>query len=199
MIKNIIFDVGMVLVDFACRKVFQELNFSKEEMEAVAAATIQSNLWDEYDRSEKSDEEILQMMIEQAPEQEKNIRLFWEHIGETIICYPYSHAWIAELKEKGYGCYILSNYPRRTYELTKKELSFQELVDGALFSYQVHQVKPEPEIYQTLLNKYQLKPEECVFLDDNPKNIHAAERLGIHGIVFTTREEALKKLSLLGV
>ena len=199
MIQNVIFDVGMVLVDFSWQRVMKELGFSEEVFEAVADATVRDSLWNEFDRSRMSDEEILQGFIFNNPAQEANIRLYWEHIGDTIRCYPYTHDWIRELKDKGLHCYILSNYARRTYELTREELSFEKLMDGALYSWQVQQVKPEPEIFRTLLERFGLRPEESVFLDDNPKNVEAARKLGIHAIQFTTREAALKELAALGV
>lgn len=114
MIQNVIFDVGMVLVDFSWQRVMKELGFSEEVFEAVADATVRSPLWNEYDRSRMSDEEILCGFIANAPSQEAHIRLYWEHVGDTIRCYPYTHDWIRELKEKGLHCYILSNYARRT-------------------------------------------------------------------------------------
>lgn len=199
MIKNIVFDVGMVLVDFCWQRVMKNLGFTEEMTEKVADATVHSRFWVEYDRSRMSDEEILAGMIGLAPELEGEIRLFWDHGGETIRKYPYAEEWIKEWKRKGYGCYILSNYARRTYELTKKELSFEGLMDGALFSYQVHQVKPEAAIYESLLSKFHLIPEECVFLDDNPDNVEEARRAGMHGIVFTGKGEAEAELKKLGV
>lgn len=199
MIKNIIFDAGMVLVDFCWQKVFEELGFIGDTYETVADATVRSELWSEFDRSRMSDDELLAAFIANAPEEEQNIRLLWEHIGDTISCYSYSVEWVREFKDKGYHCYILSNYPRRTYELTRQELPFEELMDGTLYSYQVQQIKPEPEIYQTLLKKYSLKPEECVFMDDNAGNVAGARNVGIHAIQFTTRGEAVKELETYGV
>lgn len=71
--------------------------------------------------------------------------------------------------------YILSNYGKWTYEHTAEALSFLSDVDGQVFSFEVHQIKPEPEIYRTLLDKFNLVADECVFLDDRRENIEAAE------------------------
>lgn len=199
MIKNIIFDVGMVLVDFNWRRVLEKLGMGGELLERVADATVRSKMWNEYDRSRLRDEEILEAFVASAPELEKEIRLFWEHVADTITQYPYAVSWVKEWKEKGYRCYILSNYAKRTYELTKEALSFENLMDGVLFSYETHQTKPEPEIYQTLLARFGLNPEESVFLDDNAANVAAARELGIHAIQFATREAAVEELKKLGV
>ncbi len=194
MIRNIIFDVGMVLADFCWEKVMHELGFSGEIFERLADATVRSDAWRDYDRSLISDEEILASFIANAPGLEKEIRLFWDHMADTIERYPYAEDWVGSLKEEGYHCYILSNYSKRTFELTKEKLTFLKRVDGALFSWQVKLNKPEPEIYRTLLERYQLKPEECVFLDDSLDNVNAARNMGIHAIHFTGIEDAKKKL-----
>ena len=199
MIKNVIFDVGKVLVEWEPLVAMKKLGFDDETAKAVAAATTDSPEWDESDRSVGTDEEILAMLIGNAPEYEKEIRTFWENISLPIYQYDYARAWIRELKSKGYGVYILSNYGRWTYQNTTEALSFLEDVDGAVFSYQVHQMKPEPEIYQTLLTKYGLKAEECVFLDDRQVNIDGAKAQGMEGIVFTSYEEAVERLKEYGV
>lgn len=199
MIKNVIFDVGKVLVEWEPLVAMKKLGFDDATAKAVAAATTDSPEWDESDRSVGTDEEILAMLIGNAPEYEKEIRTFWENISLPIYQYDYARAWIRELKSKGYGVYILSNYGRWTYQNTTEALSFLEDVDGAVFSYQVHQMKPEPEIYQTLLAKYGLKAEECVFLDDRQVNIDGAKAQGMEGIVFTSYEEAVERLKEYGV
>lgn len=199
MIKNIIFDVGKVLVEWDTGMAFKKLGFDPETEEAVAAATVRTADWNEFDRSVLDDEKQLALFIGKAPEYEKEIRLFWENIGLPIFQYDYTRAWIRQLKQKGYRIYILSNYARWTYKNTTEALSFLDEVDGALFSYEVHQIKPEPEIYHSLLERYGLVAEECVFLDDRVENVDGAIAQGIHGIHFTTYEEAVCALKAYGV
>ena len=90
-------------------------------------------------------------------------------------------------------------YGKWTYEHTAEALSFLSDVDGQVFSFEVHQIKPEPEIYRTLLDKFNLVADECVFLDDRRENIEAAETQGIHTVLFTTYQDALEKLKTYGV
>lgn len=199
MIRNIIFDVGNVLVEYSWERMLKALHITGEAYDAVAKATVLSPMWNELDRSLLSDEEILEGFIQNAPEYEKETRLVWDNIPESIHCYDYSVEWVRKFRKKGYGTYILSNYSKRGYEMTKQELPFVADMDGVLFSYEVKLVKPEPEIYQTLLKKFQLKPEESVFLDDNEKNIIAAREAGIHAIHFRNKEQAEAELEKLGV
>ena len=72
-------------------------------------------------------------------------------------------------------------------------------MDGYCLSFRTHLNKPDPEAFQTLLNRYQIVPEEAVFIDDTAKNIEAAKKLGIRGIQFTGLEDAKEQLKEMGV
>ena len=187
MIKNVVFDVGKVLVDFDWQGFFDTLGFTPEVYQKVADATVLSDLWNEFDRSRMSDEEILEGFLKKAPDCEAEIMRFWNNIGNCIKRYDYALSWIQELRQKGYHVYLLSNYPRRIYSQSIEELSFVEEVDGAIFSYEVQTVKPE------------LNPTECVFLDDNRNNIIAANKMGMATIHFHTKSQAEEELKSLGV
>lgn len=199
MIKNIILDVGMVLVDFCWEQALRDLGLTEECLEKVSRATVKSKDWNEFDRGVLSDEEILKTFIANAPEYETEIRLMWEHMADLVKPYPYAEEFVKNLKESGYRVYILSNYPRPLYEVTQDTLKCTSYADGRLFSHMVGLTKPEKEIYEHLLASYQLNAEECLFLDDNAANVKAAEKLGIHAIRFTTLEEAMDKMRELGV
>lgn len=199
MIKNIVFDVGKVLVDFDWQGFMDTLGFPPDVYEKVANATVLSELWNEFDRSKLPDEEILEGFLEKAPDCRKEIMQFWDNMGGCIKQYGYSRAWIKSLQGRGYGVYLLSNYSRRMYSQSIEELSFVEDVDGAVFSYEVQSTKPEPEIYQALFQNYQLDPTECVFLDDNRANIVATNQLGMATILFHTKPQAEAELKSLGV
>ena len=88
---------------------------------------------------------------------------------------------------------------KKVYELFQEELDFLDVVDGGILSYQDQVIKPDEAIYQLLLERYQLLPEECVFLDDLKANLVTADRLGMHTILFTVKEEAEKELRKLNV
>lgn len=201
MIKNIILDVGRVLVAWKPKETMKEkLGFSEETVNDLAKALFESGVWNEADRGVLSNDEFLALAISRAPEYEKEIRLFWDNVDKAIWQLPYAGEWIRTMKKAGYQVYILSNYGSWTYDKTREAvLNFLEEVDGAIFSYQVKQIKPNPEIFQSLFEKYSLQAEECVFLDDLPANIEGAKAVGMQGIVFTDLEEALVELEKLGV
>jgi putative hydrolase of the HAD superfamily len=200
MIRNIIFDIGNVLASFRWKDLFKDLGFTGEKFDRIAAATVlHPTMWNEFDRSLMSDEEIITKCIERAPEYEQEIRLIFNKTELLVEEYTYSYGWIKRLKEKGYNVYLLSNYGRTSFEAARDHgrLSFLPMVDGGVISYEVQIVKPEPGIYKALLDKYNLKAEECIFLDDRADNIAAAEALGFHGIVVESYEQATEELEKL--
>ena len=197
MIHNIIFDIGNVLASFRWKDLFQDLGFTGDKFDRIAAATVlHPTMWNEFDRSLMSDEEIIAKCIERAPEYEEEIRLMFSKTELLVEEYAYSYGWIKRLKERGFHVYLLSNYGRTSFEAAKNHgrLSFLPLVDGGVISYEVQIVKPEPGIYKALLQKYNLKADECVFLDDRADNIEAAELLGLQGIVVKSYEQAEAEL-----
>ncbi len=197
MIDTIIFDVGMVLAEFCWREYLESFGFGKEINERIANATVLTDTWNQFDRSEKSDEEVLKDFISYEPSLQEEITMFFEQIGKSVRTYEDSDEWVKSLKERGYKVYILSNYPEKTYIQSKENLTFLNYVDGALFSFQDKVIKPESKIYQILLERYNINPEHAVFLDDVLKNLEEAKRQGLHTIHVTDREKAKKELELL--
>ena len=197
MIRNIVFDIGNVLAYFRWKDLFKDFGFTGEKFDRIAAATIlHPTMWPEFDRSLMSDEEIISKCIEREPEYESDIRMIFERTELLIEEYAYSYGWIKDLKERDYKVYLLSNYGKTSFEaaVNHGRLSFMPLTDGGVISYEVRIVKPEPGIYEALINKYDLVPEESVFLDDRSDNVEAAMNMGFHGIVVEGYEQASEAL-----
>ncbi|MCI8940412.1 MAG: HAD family phosphatase [Dorea sp.] len=200
MIKNIIFDVGKVLVEYDPVTFVKNRGYTKEEQEIVLNAIFRSSLWLAADRGPIETKKLIEGFAANAPGHEDLIRDAYGHAEETVWEMPYTMEWIRELKEKGYRLYVLSNYGKDLFERTRDKMPFLPYMDGAVFSHQCHLMKPEREIYQYLCDTYSLAPSESVFLDDTEGNIAGARGYGIHGIWFQGYEEAKKRLeTLLGL
>ena len=197
--ENIIFDVGKVLVKYEWEKYLDSFGFSTEKRDKIAKAVFQSKTWDERDRGSESEEYYIEQMIKDAPQYADDIREVMRRSGETIEMMDYAETWIRYLKDKGYHIYILSNYSTYMLEKTQSELAFLKYVDGAVFSCDVKRIKPEADIYRTLLNRYHLEPEKSVFLDDRAENCEGARNEGIHAIQFESFKQAAAELEKLGV
>lgn len=199
MITTIIFDIGNVLADFAWEEHYRSFGFSEEIFERLAKATVKSPMWNEYDRGVLTDEEIVQGFIENDPGIEKEIRQVLRDVGPSVKHNDYAIPWIKELQGKGYRCLYLSNFSKKAHRECAPALDFIPCMDGGILSYQDKVIKPMPEIYQLLIDRYQLTPEECVFMDDTPRNLEGAEKFGIHTIHFQNQAQAIEELKKLGV
>ncbi|MBQ8814045.1 MAG: HAD family phosphatase [Lachnospiraceae bacterium] len=199
MIRHIIFDIGNVLVAFQWEKRFKSFCSSPEELERLAKATVLSDMWKEYDRGVLSEDELMDGFIRNDPELESVIRTCLSSYSGMLRTYDYTISWIKELKQNGYNVYYLSNMPAVAVRDCADDLEFIRKTDGGILSYSERMVKPDPAIYYLLMERYGLRPEECVFLDDSEKNIKTACALGMQGILFQNKEQACEELRKLGV
>lgn len=202
MINTVIFDIGNVLVDFCWGRAFLEyFKFGGETFGKVAAATVLNDDWNLNDKGDLSDEEMLERFISNDPSVEAEIRQLNEHVEELVKKRDYADSWVNDLREKGYKVYILSNYPKRAFELglDNGNLSFVKAADGAMISYKEHLIKPDPEFFKRLFAKYDINPTEAVFIDDNQPNIDSAKELGLNTILFKSKEQVLSELKQVGI
>lgn len=190
MIKNVVFDIGMVLVDFNWRGIMKNLDFTPEETEKVGGVIL-SELWNELDRGVMPEEEVTAMMKKEIPGYEEKFDLFWKYLYDTIEIYPYAMDWVKSMKDRGLHTYLLSNFPEGFYKNSEENyFDFMPYIDGKIISSHVKCIKPDKEIYEKLLSTYELKAEETVFFDDRVENIEGARAVGIHAIHFTNHEKA---------
>ena len=182
--KTVIFDIGMVLVDYAWEAFLELFSYDDETKVALAEAIFLSDDWQFGDHGKYTPDEWVEAFVENAPGYEEEIRVVCKQIGECIHVYPYTTAWIAYYRKLGYQIFYLSNYSNGLYEKTKEKLSFLKTFDGGIFSFAEKCYKPQKEIYKRLLNRYNIEPKETIFFDDNEDNVLAARELGIEAILF---------------
>ena len=199
MIKNIIFDIGMVLADFRYEAYMRDdLGFDEKTIRVFKERIVENPLWNEIDRSAIPLDDVVSEMKSRVPEYHDEAENFFSHVTGLIASYDYSRPWLEELKAKGYRVYLLSNYSKDYFELHRKsKFTFVDLADGMVISGFEKINKPEPEIYKILLNRYSLIPEECIFMDDREANVEAAKKLRINAFVFKNYEDAHTKLDTL--
>ena len=199
MIRNIVFDIGNVLTDFRWEGFLQDKGFSKEMIKRIAKASVLSPQWSEFDRGSLSDEELMDLFIANDPEIAQEFHEAFDDIRGMVTPRDYACPWVRTLKEQGLGVYYLSNFSHKAEVQCPEAIDFLPLMDGGILSYLERLVKPDPKIYELLLARYELKAEECVFIDDTPANVEAAVKMGFTGIVFHSREQVAEELKKLGI
>ncbi|MEQ1676039.1 MAG: HAD family phosphatase [Chitinophagaceae bacterium] len=194
-IKTIIFDLGGVLIDWNPMYVYGEY-FDTIEKRDYFFQHICTTEWNEEQDAGRSIVEATQVLITKFPDWEKPIRDYYGRwtdmlngpIHETVELFR-------QLKESGkYKLYALTNWQADLFNIALVRYDFLQWFDGRVVSGEEKMRKPFPEFYKVLLNRYDVKPEEALFIDDNLRNVQAAEQLGIKSIHFQSSDKLLRKL-----
>ena len=188
MIKNVIFDIGRVMIGFDWEQFLCSM-FDPETAKIVSDAMWGTAAWNELDRNVLPTEEVLDLFVANAPDYAAQIREAFYKVGACPYMMPYAIPWVEELKALGFRVYYLSNYFVYLTEKRPDVLEFTKHMDGGVFSWQERLIKPDPEIYRRLMQRYDLRAEACVFIDDSPRNIEAANVLGMHAFLFESYEK----------
>ena len=198
-IKNVVFDVGDVLVDFRYKGLLRNLGCDEEAVEFLAKNMVETEFWHELDLGVRTNAEGLEKFTKEYPQYKKEIEKFWNGLQDIVEEYDYSEPLIMELKEKGLGVYILSNYPEETYNMHWPKFKFLPHADGHIVSAFEHITKPDEGIYRLLETRFGIKLEECIFVDDRAVNIEAANRYGMTAHLFVGIDELKEYFASVGI
>lgn len=185
MIRNIIFDMGQVLIRWEPRALLARFDLSEADTQLILTELFSTVEWVQLDHGTISGEQAVRQVCGRLPERlhgvvEEMVFCWWERPLTPI---PGMAELVRELKSMGYGIYLLSNASvdlRRYFH----RIPGSECFDGLVVSAEERMIKPQHEIYRTVLNRFQLKAEECFFVDDSPLNVEGALCVGISGTIF---------------
>lgn len=191
---NLIFDFGGVLIDWNPHYVYDPY-FGDRAKADWFLTNICTMEWNGEVDAGKPMAEATAELVARFPEWKKEIEMYFgrwiEMIGKAI---PGMYELLLELKARGHRLFGLSNWSAETFVQIKEDFPALKLLDGMVVSGYVKCLKPSPEIYRLLLDRYSLKASDCVFIDDNAANIAGAEAVGIHGILFTGPSDLRRQL-----
>ena len=163
-------------------------------------ATVCTQDWNERQDAGRLFAEAEAELIARHPEKAPLIRAWGARFDEMIPgAIEDSVAILGELKDRGTPLYALTNWSTETFPPQRRRFPFLAWFDGIIVSGEEGVIKPDPRIFQILLSRYALVPEQTVFTDDNPHNAAAAHALGMHGIHFRSAETLRRELAALGL
>ncbi len=197
MIKNIVFDLGMVLIKFNPKEFLEINNYEKKEK--IMKYIFGHEDWLKLDRGTLTEKELAKKLDRNGNFTYDEVMDIMKVRKDIMVPFDFNKEIPKELKEKGYNLYILSNFPKVPFEEIRERDEFFKYFDGAVVSAYVKHLKPEKAIYKELLRNYSLNPEETLFIDDKLDNIKSAKELGISGIHLKTPESLKEKLKELGL
>lgn len=192
-IKHLIFDMGNVLMRYDPEVPLREYVDSEEARNLIRKELFQGPEWVERDRGTISIEDMYESVAKRIPEQ------YHEELKKCVygwdICMKpleESVKLCEDARKWGYQTYVLSNAAADEFYRYFPKFSPLEAFDGVMVSSEVHLIKPDVRIYECLLEKYQLNPEECLFFDDREDNVEGARKAGMQAMLFTEDYERLR-------
>ena len=200
-VKAIIFDLGGVLIDWNPDYVFDTI-FTDPAEKKHFYENICTPDWNEEQDAGRSIKLATEELVQKHPEWKDHIEAYYGRWEEMLGgAMDSSIAVFQELKETGkYKFYALTNWSAETFPIALGRYEFLHWFDGRVVSGEEKMRKPFPEFYRVLLDRYKLNPAETVFIDDNLRNVKAAETIGIPSIRFQSAAQLrgdLKKLQVL--
>ena len=198
-VQAVVFDLGGVLIDWDPRHLYRRIFDSEEEMEAFLS-TVCTPEWNaELDRG-RSFEEMVELLRSEHPERGDQIEAYhlrWdEMLGES---FEGSVRILRELHSAGYPLYALTNWSAETFHIARERYGFLSLFEEIVVSGEVGVVKPDPRIYELLVERTGLDPRRTVFVDDRPENVRAAKKHGFIGVLFQEPGQLRRDLTGLGL
>jgi len=199
-INTVIFDLGGVLIDWDPVYLYQKIFDDIEEREYFLAE-ICSPDWNQQQDAGRSLKDATESLAAQHPEYEKQINAFYGRWQEMLDGAVEDSVKILEQihNEGRHKIFALTNWSAETFPYALEQYEFLDLFEGILVSGQENLKKPDPEIYRLLLERYQIKAQQAVFIDDSLQNVTAARELNISSVHFQSSEQLAMELATLGV
>lgn len=199
-IETVIFDLGGVLVDWNPDYVYKTI-FNDDQKLKTFYEDICTSEWNAQQDGGKTLKEATEELVARFPHEEKNIRIYYDR-WEDMLKGPIDGTVeiFKELKETGkYKLYALTNWSHETFPVALKRFDFLQWFDGRLVSGEEKIRKPFKEIYELIVNRYNIDPATAVYIDDAPRNLAAPAAMGMHAIQFISPEKLREELTKLGV
>lgn len=192
MLKNLVFDFGNVLVVFKPEEQLRKYVQTDEEAMALRNLIWESKPWKDADIGIGGRQETYERLCEMYPEKKELFKQILFECSEWLTIPEEVKAVLHKLQAVGYNLYYISNTNPMDYETMMKNHAVLHELKGGLASYQEKMLKPDPAIYQLLLDRYGLNADECLFVDDMAVNTAAAEKVGYHVLTLTTGAATLE-------
>jgi putative hydrolase of the HAD superfamily len=183
MIKSLIFDLGNVLISFKPSEFFSKKNYPENIKTKILSDIFGSNEWLMLDNGDINTRQAIENIALKSSLNRDEIGHIFNLRTEIMFPLDQNVRLLPGLKKQGFKLYYLSNFPIDIFEEIKNGYYFFRYFNGGIISSEVKHSKPAPRIYEILMEKYSLLPEECLYIDDIEANVRTAESLGMNGLV----------------
>ncbi|HNY52544.1 MAG TPA: HAD family phosphatase [Bacteroidales bacterium] len=199
MIKNIVFDLGNVLLSFVPSEYLIKKNYPDNIRNTILRDIFQSTEWKMLDNGDITVPEAIESIAAKSSLKREEIALVFNFRRDIMFPLDDNAKLLPELRKQGYKLYYLSNFPLDVFQEIKNDFYFFRHFDGGIISAEVRLSKPDIRFYEYLIGKYSLNPSESLFIDDVEENVRAAEKAGMKAMFtdgsLNIAEQLKKKLA----
>jgi putative hydrolase of the HAD superfamily len=181
-IETVIFDLGGVLLDWNPRKRLLERTKDPHVADLFMERVFLSPHWNNLDRGTLSLAEGADFFRKKVAPHEELFDAFWSGLFDILTPLEQNVRVLEELHRRGYRLLILSNFIEEGYHYVRSKYDFFSLFEGGVISWEIRALKPEPEIYDTLIERYGLTPSRSLFIDDREENVAGARERGLQAL-----------------
>jgi len=191
MIRNIIFDIGGVLLDYNPKTYLDKLDIKESRRNKLNDVIFHDQRWKDCLNGFISNSELIEQLVRENLEYKKEIELILSKDSLKYMLPPKQEVieYYKSLKRKGYKIFLCSNITKDTYNYVKDNFEIIQIADGGVFSCFENISKPNSEIYYRLIEKYNLEIEKSILIDDTKRNVMSANDIGLSGILFNNIED----------
>ncbi|WP_318416236.1 HAD family hydrolase [Photobacterium leiognathi] len=194
MIRNVIFDFGAVLFQWKPLHIVQTFTQSVDEQNILMREVLAHPDWLELDRGTMLIAEEIPKFAARTNISVQRMEDFFSHIQLSLEKIPETEALFFKLLDQNYPLYYLTNMCSAFFETLYEKHHFISFFDGGVVSGKELTMKPEPEIFHLLCERYGLVPHECLFIDDHYPNIETAKALGFNTVLFTPTQNCIDEI-----
>lgn len=184
MVKNVVFDLGNVLLNFNSDKIIADHIKDEKLHRKISENIFKSQEWIKLDKGEISASKATEIFIERQPDNEKLIKEIMQNWISYLKPITSNVKVLNKLVNKSLNLYVLSNFHKEAFEKVFNKYDFFQHFEGMIISYKVKAIKPDRKIYEKLIDRFDISAENSLFIDDSFENIQAAKRLGFKTIHF---------------
>jgi glucose-1-phosphatase len=183
MIKNIVFDLGNVLISFKPSEYLDRKDYPENLKSKILSEIFSSKEWLLLDNGDITTSEAIESISSTSSLTKEEITGIFDLRTDLIFPIDQNVKLLPELKKQGYKLYFLSNFPLDVFEDIKSDYYFFRFFDGGIISAEAKSSKPDKRIYEILIEKYDIVPGESLYIDDLEANVKTAELLGMKGLI----------------
>ena len=196
MIRNIVFDLGNVLLSWKPGEFLLQSGYDEETAGLILSTVFRSQAWFSLDNGDITEEEAIDIIASKSSLKRDQIKSLFNLCTQIIFPLHNNTKLLPELRKQGFKLYYLSNYPLDFFNETKKRYDFFKYFEGGIISAEVNKSKPDPDIYRIFLERFSLDPFTCLYIDDIDSNVKSAELFGMK-VIHLSETDSLQ-IKLLG-